>query len=178
VITCRSKAEAKSALATAQRILSKLGVTLNTEKTRIVHVRYGFEFLGYKIKQGQKPLQLPGAKIRSGARQGALYAFPRDKSIRHFKDQIRRRTRRRVPLTTAQLIQEINPIIRGWGNYYCKAHVRRLFHQLDSWIVRRLWSHRYKRWRNRGWKELPERSLYGEYGLVNLLQLIPSIASQ
>jgi hypothetical protein len=43
--------------------------------------------------------------------------------------------------------------------------------------VRRLWSHRYKRWRNVGWKQLPERVLYGQYGLVNLIGLIPSIAT-
>jgi RNA-directed DNA polymerase len=41
--------------------------------------------------------------------------------------------------------------------------------------VRRLWSHRYKRWRNCGWRYLPERRLYGEYGLVNLIALIPSL---
>ncbi len=44
VITCRSKAEARAVLTVAQRILSKLGVTLNAKKTRIVQVRYGFEF--------------------------------------------------------------------------------------------------------------------------------------
>ena len=103
------------------------------------------------------------------------YAYPRDKSIQHFKDQIRKRTRRKAPLSTQALIAEINPIIRGWGNYYCKAHVRTLFNRLDRWIVRRLWSHRYKRWRNGGWRQLPEAKLYDEYGLVSLVYLIPSI---
>jgi len=42
---------------------------------------------------------------------------------------------------------------------------------------RRIWSHRYKRWRNGGWKQLPDAKLYGEYRLVNLVGLIPSIAS-
>ena len=41
-----------------------------------------------------------------------------------------------------------------------------------------IWSHRGKRWRNCGWKQLPETKLYGEYGLVNLVGLIPSLASQ
>jgi hypothetical protein len=90
-------------------------------------------------------------------------------------DQIRARTKRTVPLKTAELIAEINPILRGWGNYYCKAHVRKLFAKLDRWIMRRIWSHRMKRWRNRGWKELPGQRLYGEMGLVNLIHLIPSL---
>jgi RNA-directed DNA polymerase len=176
VITCRSASEARAALATAVRILAALGVQINPQKTRIVHVRDGFEFLGFKIKRGSRQLRLPTQKIRSGARSGELYAYPRAKSVRHFKEQIRRLSRRNVPLTTEELIAQINPVVRGWGLYYKAAHVRKLFHQLDGWIVRRLWSHRFKRWRCGGWKTLPTARLYGEYGLVNLVALIPSIA--
>ncbi len=132
LITCRNHGEARAALEEARRILAKLGVTLNTGKTRIVHVRHGFEFLGYKIKQGKRPLRLQASKITSGVRGGARYAVPREKSIRHFKDQIRQRTRRKAPVSTQELIDQINPVIRGWGQYYCKAHVRKLFHQLTA----------------------------------------------
>jgi group II intron reverse transcriptase/maturase len=175
VITCKSVAEARAAVAAALRILKQLGVVLHPQKTRIVHVQQGFEFLGYKIKRG-KALRLPASKIRSQARSGALYAYPREKSICRFKDQVRRRTKRRVPLRTRELIAELNPVLRGWGEYYKRAHVRNLFHQLDGWVRRRIWSHRFKRWRNGGWKQLPNAKLYGEYGLVNLVGLIPSIA--
>lgn len=175
VVTCSSRREAQAALTTAIRILERLGVTLHAEKTRVVHVRHGFEFLGYKIKRGSQPLRLPAHKIRSGIRAGNLYAFPREKSIRHFKEQIRKRTRRTAPVNTRELITELNPVIRGWGNYYCRAHVRMLFNRLARWIIRRIWSQRFKRWRNAGWKQLPESCLYDEYGLVNLVALIPSL---
>src|ERR1700757_2808609 len=178
VVTCKSAAEARSAVDAARRILKQLGVELHPQKTRIVHVRYGFEFLGYKIKRGERKLYLPESKIRSQVQQGALYAYPKEKSIRRFMDQVRQRTKRRTPLQTEELIAELNPLVRGWGEYYKRAHVRRLFHRLDAWIVRRIWSHRGKRWRNCGWKQLPETKLYGEYGLVNLVGLIPSLASQ
>ena len=176
VVTCSSAAQARAALQTATGILKTLGVAINPRKTRIVHVKQGFEFLGYKIKRGNRPMRLPAGKIRSGIKAGALYAYPRQKSIRHFKDQIRHLTCRRAPVTTAQLIQQINPILRGWGEYYKRAHVRGLFHQLDGWIVRRLWSHRFRRWRCSGWRTLPSTKLYGELGLVNLVRLIPSLA--
>jgi group II intron reverse transcriptase/maturase len=175
VITCASAAEARSALAMATRVLERLGVCIHPGKTRIVHVKYGFEFLGYKIKSGTRPLRLPPSKIRSAVRSGALYAYPTQKSVRHFKDQVRGKTRRKAPLTTGELIAQLNPVLRGWGHYYKRAHVRRLFHQLDRWIVRRLWSHRHRRWRCQGWKTLPETTLYGGLGLVNLIGLIPSI---
>ena len=176
VITCKSAAEARVAMDAARRILKQLGVELHPRKTRIVHVQYGFEFLGYKIKRGEKRLYLPDSKIRSQIRAGALYAHPKEKSIRRFMDQVRQRTKRKVPLPTQELIAELNPLLRGWGEYYKRAHVRRLFHRLDAWIVHRIWSHRYKRWRTCGWKQLPETMLYGEYGLVNLVGLIPSLA--
>jgi RNA-directed DNA polymerase len=178
VITCKSAPEACAALEAATRVLKTLGVHINPQKTRIVHVRHGFEFLGYKIKRGSRPMRLSPSRIRSGAQPGALYAYPREKSVRHFKDQIRQLTRRKAPVSTEELIEQINPVVRGWGQHYKKAHVRRLFHRLDAWIVRRLWSHRYKRWRCQGWRSLPSKRLYGELGLVNLIALIPSIASQ
>lgn len=176
VVTCRTRAEAQAALACAARILEQLGVKMNPDKTRIVHVRQGFEFLGYKIKRGNRPLRLSEDRIKSGTRQGSLYAYPTQKSINRFKDHVRRSTHRKVPLSTEQIVEELNPILRGWGLYYCKAHVRRLFHRLDRWIVRRLWSHRFKRWRCRGWKFLPDACLRGEMGLVSLISLIPSLA--
>ena len=178
VITSKSAAEARTAVDVARRVLKQLGVELHPQKTRIVHVQDGFEFLGYKIKRGEKKLYLPESKIRSQVRQGALYAYPKEKSIRRFMDQVRQRTKRKMPLPTKELIEELNPLLRGWGEYYKRASVRRLFHRFDSWIVRRIWSHRFKHWRNAGWKRLPQKTLYREFGLVNLVGLIPSIASR
>jgi len=175
-VTCRSRSEAEAALRCAAKILATLGVQLNVRKTRIVHVRRGFAFLGYKIKRGERALYLPAAKIKSNTRRGDLYAYPTQKSIDRFKDSVRRKTQRRIPHSTAELIRELNPVIRGWGEYYKRAHVRRLFNQLDRWIERRLWSHRFGRWRCAGWKTLPIRRLRGELGLVSLIGLIPSLA--
>jgi len=175
VVTCASKKEAQQALTTARKILETLGVALHPEKTRIVQVGYGFEFLGYVVRQGKRPLRLPQDRIKSGARQGGMYAQPSEKSRRRFKGEIRALTRRRAPVSTAQLIRDLNPVIRGWGMYYRRAHVRRLFNQLDRWIVRRIWSHRYKRWRNRGWKEYPTKRLRGEFGLQSLVAIVPSL---
>ncbi len=174
-VTCRSRREAEAALRCAEKVLATLGVRLNLQKTRIVHVRQGFAFLGYKIKRGSRAMYLPVAKIISGARSGDLYAYPTQKSVDRFRDTIRRKTRRRIPLHTVELTHELNPVIRGWGEYYKRAHVRRLFNQLDRWVVRRLWAHHHRRWRCAGWKKYPVRCLRGELGLVSLVSLIPSL---
>ena len=175
VVTCRTRAEAKDALVRAAKILGKLGVTLNREKTRIVHIAQGFEFLGFKIGRGKGRLKLSRDRITSKLNRHNLYAIPMQKSLDRFKDQIRALTQRKTPLRMGELIKTINPIIRGWGNYYCRSQVRKRFHQLDGWIVRRLWSHRAKRWRNNRWKDYPTKRLLGEFKLVNLVSLIPSL---
>ncbi len=155
----------------------KLGVSLHSEKTRIVHVDHGFEFLGYKVKRG-KGLRLSARKRTSHANPLNLYAVPREKSVHRFKDQIRSLTRRRAPVTLRDMIAVINPIIRGWGNYYRKANVRTLFHRLDGWIERRLWSFIAKRWRNAAWRRYPTSRLMNDFGLVRLIHLVPGIDSR
>ncbi len=65
VVLCKTRGEAQRALAFAERFLrEELGVTLHPQKTRIVHVSHGFEFLGYKVKQG-KGYRLAASKRRS-----------------------------------------------------------------------------------------------------------------
>lgn len=174
VVLCTTRQEAETVLQDAKRILETLGLTLHPEKTRITHISWGFEFLGYKLKRG-KGLTLPAHKIKKKQNKQNIYVIPTEKSIERFMDTIRARTKRRNPLTMYQIIQEINPVIRGWGNYYRKAHVRKLFNRLQRWIVRRLWSHRCKTWRNTGWNKYPEQKLYNELKLVNLQSLIPDL---
>src|SRR5215468_8928674 len=178
VVTCASAAEARAALEAASRVLKELGVTINPRKTRIVHVRRGFEFLGYKIKRGSRPMNLPTSKIKTSTRRGSLYAYPREKSINHFKDQIRRLTRRTAPVSTRELIQQVNPVVRGWGHHYKRAHVRKLFHRLDGWLVRRIWSLPLRKWRCRSYETLARSQLDGDYGFLKLVAMLPSLATQ
>jgi RNA-directed DNA polymerase len=175
VVVCRTRQEAEAALAMAKWFLhDKLKVSLHPEKTRIVHVNDGFEFLGYKVKRG-KGLRLAAHKRTRATNALDLYAVPREKSVTRFKDQIRNLTCRRAPVTLREMIEVLNPIIRGWGNYYCKANVRKLFHRLDGWIERRLWSFIAKRWRNAAWRRYPTARLMAEFGLVRLIRLVPGI---
>lgn len=175
VVVCRTRQEAEAALVMAEKFLrEKLGVSLHPEKTRIVHVEQGFEFLGYKIKRG-KGLRLSAQKRTSKANPLGLYAVPREKSVTRLKEQIRNLTLRRAPVKLREMIAVINPVIRGWGNYYRKANVRKLFQRLDGWIEQRLRSFIAKRWRNQTWRRYPTSRLVTDFGLVRLIHLIPGI---
>src|SRR6202142_4339902 len=103
VVTCRTRAEAQSALAQATKILGKLGVTLNREKTRIVHIAQGFEFLGFKIGRGKGRLKLNRDRITSKLNRHNLYAIPTQKSLDRFKEQIPALTQRKTPLRNGRV---------------------------------------------------------------------------
>ncbi len=178
VVLCETQEEAQRALAFARRFLrEELGVELHPQKTRIVHISHGFEFLGYKVKQG-KGLRLAAQRRTSRAHPQNLYAVPREKSVTRFKEQIRGLTQRKAPLKLRAMIERMNPVIRGWGTFYRKAHVRRLFHQLDRWIEHRLYSFLAKRWRNMMWRRYPTARLIEEFGLVRLTHLIPGLVQR
>src|SRR5208282_1661336 len=131
---------------------------------------------GYrKGRNGKAKFKLPLDRIKSKLNRRNLYAIPTQKAVDRFKDQIRNLTQRCVPLRLGDLIATINPIIRGWGNYFCRCQVRKRFHQLDGWIIQRLYSHRAKRWRNTVWKEYPTKRLRTEFKLVSLISLISSL---
>src|SRR5262249_11391008 len=97
--------------------------------------RTGSSSSATKIRKG-KGLKLPAHKRTARTNPLNLYAVPRQKSVDRFKDQIRSLTRRNAPVRLRDVIEAINPVIRGWGNYYRKAHVRKLFHRMDGWIER------------------------------------------
>jgi group II intron reverse transcriptase/maturase len=175
VVRCQTREEAQRARAVAERCLrEELGVERHPQKTRMVPISQGFEFLGSKVKQGTGH-RLPAHKRRGWANPHHLYAIPREKSVQRFKDQIRALTRRKAPLTRREVSERINPVMRGWGHCYRKADVRRLFHRLDGWIERRLYSFLAKRWRNPLWRRYPTRRLIGEFGLVRLTHRIPGL---
>jgi group II intron reverse transcriptase/maturase len=178
VVVCHTKQEAEEALAFAERFLrEELGVQLNVQKTRVVHISVGFEFLGYKVKKG-KGHKMSVERRRAKANPYNLYAVPREKSVKRFRDRIRNLTRRKTPVTLQELIDRVNPVIRGWGSFYRKAHVRLLFNKLDRWIERRIYSFLAKHWRNAMWRKYPTARLIGEYGLVRLTHLIPGLVQR
>jgi Retron-type reverse transcriptase len=118
VVMCKTEAEAILALEMIRTWTEEVGLTLHPTKTKIVNADEEiFEFLGYKFKKGMK--------------------FPTDKSIRKFRDNIRKHTKRCNAHSLQTIIARIKPIQRGWFEYYKHAH-RNSFPEQDAWIRRRL----------------------------------------
>lgn len=112
----RWKAQAADRL--VRHILADIGLQVAEAKSGVVAVRDGFEFLGFQFK---------GRFLR-----------PRSRALTRFKDEVRARTRRLAPVSLSVMIQDLNPVIRGWGNYFVIGDVTSLFEDLDKWIRMRL----------------------------------------
>lgn len=129
VVFCDTKTEAEQAQADLQRFLSKRGLALSEEKTRIVHLSEGFDFLGFNVRH------YPSRHTRTGWK---LLIRPAKKSVMAFREKLRQ-TFKRLHGSNAQcLIKILNPIIRGWATYYRGVVSSETFHKLEHYIFWKL----------------------------------------
>ena len=136
VILCRSVDEAERALGTVQEWMQQAHLRLHPEKTRTVNMEeYGnyFDFLGYRFKRTRR----------------RIVPLVRPKSELKLRDNIRSKTRRCNRYSMSEIIERINPILRGWFGYFQQAYPGQ-HKELDGWIRMRLRSIYRKRNRKRG----------------------------
>jgi len=126
VILCGTEAEAQKALGMVSAWVKEAGLTLHPQKTRVVDASQpgGFDFLGYHFERGMK--------------------WPREKSLKKLKDQVRAKTPRRDGRSQQAIITDVNRTLRGWYGYFqhSKADV---FQRVDGYVRRRLRSLLQKR---------------------------------
>jgi RNA-directed DNA polymerase len=140
--------------------LAKLGVEVNEEKSRVVDLAKGesFGFLGFEFR-----------RIRSlGGVWRAQYApklTKRTVLLRRLKEIFRRFQSEPV----GRVIQLINPILRGWVNYFAVGHSSRCFSFVRDWVERKVRRHlmRARQRRGFGWRRWSKRWLYEGLGLFN-----------
>ena len=132
VILCRTEADAQMALTQVQQWTEQAGLTLHPVKTRIVDAsqRGGFEFLGYHFERGKN--------------------WARRKSEHKLKQGIRTVTRRNNGHSLATIITKLNPMLRGWFEYFKHSSNDYGLERLDGWTRMRLRSILRKRRGGRG----------------------------
>lgn len=136
VIVCRTRKDAELAFEHLKRIMTKLKLTLNPQKTKIVE-KFG------KTKSGRK---LP-------------YMMPSKKAMKKVKDAIRVITCRKSAYEGLEKkVEKLNPVIRGWRNYFQHGNSTKRFKQLDEYVWMKLWRRVYYR---RKQKKYRGHVLYG-----------------
>jgi group II intron reverse transcriptase/maturase len=94
-----------------EKMLGRLGLQLHKDKTRVVHAKEGFDFLGVHFRLCRTNRK--GAKLK-----WYCSGWPSDRSMQRIKQRIRDVIGRRYCLSLEELIKELTPVIRGWNNYH------------------------------------------------------------
>jgi RNA-directed DNA polymerase len=126
VVLCRTAGEAAAVLQKLREWMTSRGLRLHPEKTRIVDATQpgGFDFLGYHFERGQR--------------------WPSQRSKQQLRGKVRAKTRRKTSGSLDQIVGELNPVVRGWYEYFKQSHWT-TWKTLDGWIRMRLRS--ILRWR-------------------------------
>jgi RNA-directed DNA polymerase len=137
VVLCRSQRQAEAALHASREILAELGLELHPEKTKVVDLREGregFDFLGWHFRA-----RASGRLLERGIRRYYLHRWPSQRSMKRLRAKIRARTgHNRASDDLRDVIAELNPILRGWGNYFRTGNASVKFVQIDRYVDRRL----------------------------------------
>jgi RNA-directed DNA polymerase len=157
VVFCESREDAEQVIVTLTEWLKKRGLTLSAEKTRIVHLTEGFDFLGFNIRQYKAPMT-----TRSGYK---LLIKPSKQSVHKVREKLRNEWRSMRGANVGAGLRRLNPIIRGWANYFRTVVAKRTFSKLDEWMFHRAvryarYSHPAKSWKwtsKRYWGKLNSR---------------------
>jgi group II intron reverse transcriptase/maturase len=132
VVLCATRDRAEEARELAAAVLDVLGLRLHPEKTRIAHLAKGaegFDFLGFHHRV-RKSWKYPG--------RWYLNKWPSKRAMASIRAKIRDRTDRRyarLPLEWA--VEDLNPAIRGWGNYFRYGNSGQKFDQIDAYVNER-----------------------------------------
>ena len=150
VIMCRTRKDAELAFEHLKRIMTRLKLTLNPQKTKIVDMnKESFDFLGFRYQKF--------GKTKCGRK--LPYMMPGKKAMKKVKDAIRVITSRKSAYEgLEQKVEKLNPLIRGWRNYFQHGNSTKRFKQLDEYVWMKLWRRVYYRQKQ---KKYREHVLYG-----------------
>lgn len=139
VVLCSSEREAQEALQVAGEILGGLGLELHPEKTRIVDLREGregFDFLGCHFRA-----RVSGRMLERGVRRYYLHRWPSQRAMKRIRARVKDLTDRRRCAGVKdirEVIAVLNPVLRGWGNYFRTGNAADKFIEIDRHVAWRL----------------------------------------
>ncbi len=150
IVCARTREQIQTAESTIQEWLQPRGLTLHPEKTRIVHIDDGFNFLSFSVR-------------RYG---GKCLIKPQKEKVLEFLAKLRRWLNKHRQTPAEIVIKHLNPILCGWSNHYKHAVSKQVFSYVSSQIWRMLWRWCLRRHPNKG-KRWVKKKYFGLQGAVS-----------
>jgi RNA-directed DNA polymerase len=150
LLVCRKSA--KPALAAFEAIAKRMDLTLNRDKTRETHLTEGFDFLGIQFVKRKSPT--------SG--KNTIYLFPAKSAQQTIRNKLKYLTSRRAPISPQDFVEQVNPLMTGWVNYFRHTNASHAFRGLQRFVNIRFRRYLTQRSKGRGfgWQRYPNRKLY------------------
>ena len=172
VIMCKAESQVKEARREVEKMMTNLGLRLHPEKTRLVDLRRGkegFVFLGCAIRKRRS--------VQRNPRRHFMQRWPSPRAMKKIQERVHELTavRRNGAKNVNEIIVKLNPVLRGWGNYFRSGNAEGKFNRVDSYVYRRVtdWMERRGGQRSRSYREewpserLHETGLYRLKGTVS-----------
>jgi len=149
VLVAGTHADAEVLRNQAAAVLAPMGLSLSEEKTRIVHIDEGFDFLGRRIQRHSK----------RGSGKRYVYTYPSKAALASIKAKVRALTRRATDESLATLCDRLNPVLRGWTNHFRHDVSKATFQYLRAFVWHRVVGWLRKKHPRGTWKQLRRRYL-------------------
>jgi RNA-directed DNA polymerase len=124
-----SRAHAEAQWEEVVDVLSEMGLRLAPDKTRVVHIDEGFDFLGFRIRRHQQ----------KGSTRRLVYSYPSTKSMTSIRRKIKTITRRITHQSADLLYLQLSRMVRGWAQYFRHAASSKAYHDLQHYLWWRVW---------------------------------------
>jgi RNA-directed DNA polymerase len=147
VLVSGSRNHAEAIQNQVSAVLAPIGLRLSLEKTTVVHIDEGFDFLGFRIQRHQKP----------GTNRRYVYTFPAKKSLANVKRKVKAITTQGTNNPLSALLDQINPVLRGWTSYFQHAVANATFRYLSHYTWWRIVGWLRRKHRRTNWKTLRRR---------------------
>ena len=147
VLVSGTREHAEAIKAEVAAVLSPVGLSLSPEKTTVVHIDEGFDFLGFRIQRHPK----------RGTAKRYVYTFPSQKSLDSVKRKVKAVTTQGTNQPLSKLLDQLNMVLRGWTSYFRYAVAHRTFRYLAHYTWWRVVRWIRRKHRKTNWKNLKRR---------------------
>lgn len=136
-------------------LLTPIGLQLAPDKTQVVHLNEGFDFLGFRIQR----------HTQKGSTRSYVYSYPSRTSVQTMRRKLKALTKQNTHKSADQLFRQLNPMVRGWAQYFRHSAASHTYATIGSYLWWRVW-----RWLLRKHPRTGKRALWARHHVRGQLE--------